>query len=189
MAELEIAWFETQEDWEHWLEENYAVSPGVRLKIAKKGGGVSLSYAEALDVALCFGWIDSRKDKLDEAFWLQRFTPRRAKSPWSQINRGKAEELLKQGKIRPAGLREIEKAQKDGRWENAYSSQRTAEIPEDLQLAFDENPSAREFFETLNSVNRFAILYRLGSAKKPETRQKRLDEFVKMLAERRKIYG
>jgi len=190
MDDLEIMLFASQQDWETWLEENHTVSPGVRLKLAKKDTGVvSISYAEALETALCFGWIDSRKDKFDEAFWLQRFTPRRARSPWSAINRGKAEELLKQGKVRPAGLIEIEKARQDGRWEAAYQSQRSADVPDDLRQALDENPTAREFFETLKGANRYAILYRLQSAKKPETRQKRLEEFIKMLAEGRKLYG
>ena len=190
MEDLEIVLFATQQDWEAWLEENHAVSPGIRLKIAKKDtGAVSINYAEAVDAALYFGWIDSRAEKYDDAFWLQRFTPRRGRSPWSAINRGKAEELLKQGKIRPAGLLQIEKARQDGRWDAAYQSQKSAEVPDDLRQALDENPAAREFFETLKGANRFAILYRLQSAKKPETRQKRLAEFIKMLSEHRKIYG
>lgn len=189
MPEFEICLFSTQEEWEIWLQENHSISPGVWVKIAKKGCAVSsVSYDEALNGALCYGWIDSRKEKFDECFWLQRFTPRRSKSPWSAINRGKVEELLKQGKIRPAGMVEIEKARQDGRWEAAYPSQSQAEIPEDLRKALDEHPAAREFFETLNRVNRFAILYRLRSAKKAETRQKRLAMFIQMLSEQRKIY-
>jgi uncharacterized protein YdeI (YjbR/CyaY-like superfamily) len=189
MPEFEMMLFPTQEDWENWLLENHSLSPGVWLKIAKKGCAMrSVSYDEALNGALCYGWIDSRKEKFDECFWLQRFTPRRSRSPWSAINRRKAEELIQKGKIRPAGLLEIEKARQDGRWEAAYQSQSNAEVPDDLRQALEENPTAREFFERLNRVNRYAILYRLNSAKKPETRQKRLTEFIQMLSEQRKIY-
>ena len=139
-------------------------------------------------MALCFGWIDGQKNKFDDQAWLQKFTPRRPKSGWSQINREKADELIRQGKMRPAGLREVERAQADGRWDAAYASQSNATVPEDLQKALDQNPAAQEFFNQLNSVNRYAILYRVSTAKKPETRQRRIETFIAMLNDKKKIH-
>lgn len=189
MEKLDIMLFETPQEWETWLEENHNTSEGKRLKIAKKGSGkVSVTYAEALDVALCFGWIDSRKDKYDDEYFLQRFTPRRKKSPWSAINRDKVTALIDQGKMREAGLREVELAKQDGRWDKAYQSQRNMEIPEDFQQALDDNEQASEFFQTLNSANRFAILYRINEAKKPETRKARIIKFIDMLAQGEKLH-
>ena len=154
--------FPSQADWERWLAENHASSPGLWLKIAKKETGIpSVTYDEALEAALCYGWIDGQKDKFDDQYWLQRFTPRRSKSKWSKINCDKADKLIAAGKMQPAGLREVERAKADGRWEAAYAGQRTMTVPDDLLQALAENEAARQFFETLNSVNRYAILYRI----------------------------
>ncbi len=171
---------ESSGEWDRWLRANHAKSCGVLLRIAKKGG--SIGYAEALDVALSWGWIDSQKRALDAAAWLQRFTPRTAKSPWSKINRAKAEALIAAGKMHAPGLREVERAKEDGRWERAYDGARTASIPPDLEAAFAKNARARKFFESLDSANRYAILYRVQTAKKAETRAARIEQFVAMCA-------
>ncbi|HEX6687284.1 MAG TPA: YdeI/OmpD-associated family protein [Solirubrobacterales bacterium] len=188
--DLPILLFAAPPELEAWLEEENAGSAGIWLKIAKKDSGVkSVSYAEALELALCFGWIDSQKRGFDEKHFLQRFTPRRPRGRWSRINREKAEELIELGRMRPAGLVEVEAAKADGRWEDAYEGQRTAEVPADLQRQLDARPAAREFFATLDSANRYAIVYRLGEAKKPETRERRLRKFVEMLERGEKIHG
>ena len=183
MAEdLPIVLFASPEALEVWLEDNHAASDGLWLKIAKKDSGVrSVTYAEALEVSLCFGWIDSQKRAHDEKHFLQRFTPRRPRGRWSRINRDKAEQLIDAGAMRPAGLAEVEAAKADGRWEAAYEGQRTAKVPDDLQRELDANEAAREFFTTLSSSNRYAIIYRLNDAKRPETRERRLRKFVEML--------
>jgi uncharacterized protein YdeI (YjbR/CyaY-like superfamily) len=174
---------------EAWLEKNGGSSDGVWLKIAKKGSGKrSVTYAEALELALCFGWIDSQKRGFDETYFLQRFTPRRPRGRWSKINREKAEALIAAGQMRPAGLTEVEAAKADGRWEAAYEGQRTAAVPEDLQRELDANPAAAEFFADLDSANRYAVVYRLNDAKKPETRERRLHKFVAMLERGEKIH-
>jgi uncharacterized protein YdeI (YjbR/CyaY-like superfamily) len=161
----------------------------VWLKIARKASGVaSVSYAEALEVALCYGWIDGQKDKHDDDHWLQRFGPRQPRSKWSKVNRGKATALIEAGAMKPAGLREVERAKADGRWDAAYDSPSTATVPDDLQRALDEEPRAREFFATLDSANRYAILYRIQDAKKPETRARRIAKFVAMLSEHEKLH-
>jgi|SRR5690606_26578971 len=189
MSDLPITLFESEQAWEQWLEENHATSQGLWLKIAKKDSGhTSVSYQEALTVALCFGWIDGQKNKFDEAFWLQKFTPRRPKSIWSKINREKATALIEQDRMREAGLREVERAKQDGRWDAAYESQSKATIPDDFQQALDANPEAKAFFETLNSTNRYAILFRIRDAKKAETRQRRIDKFIAMLNDKQTIY-
>jgi uncharacterized protein YdeI (YjbR/CyaY-like superfamily) len=175
--------------WEAWLAEHNGSSDGVWLKIANKASGIpSVTYAEALDMALCYGWIDGQKNKDSDEYWLQLFTPRRPKSRWSQINCGKVTDLIERGKMQPAGLREVEAAKADGRWEAAYGGQASMTIPEDLQRALDQNDAAREFFATLNRTNRFAILYRLHDARRPETRAKRLEQFMAMLSEGKKIF-
>ena len=182
--------FAAPADLEAWLEEHHQDSGGFWLKVAKKGSGeVSVSYAEALELALCFGWIDSQKRSHDADFFLQRFTPRRPRGRWSRINRDKAEALLATGAVRPAGLAEIEAAKADGRWEAAYEGQRTAKVPDDLRRELEANPAAREFFATLDSASRYAILYRLDDAKKPETRERRLRKFVAMLERGEKIHA
>jgi len=181
--------FESRDAWEAWLAEHHASSPGLWVKVAKKGSGIAtVSYSEALDVALCYGWIDGQKDKLDGDYWLQRFTPRRPRSKWSRINRDRVAALLAGGAMKPAGLREVERAKADGRWEAAYHGQRAAAVPDDLRRELAGNAAAREFFATLDSANRYAILYRLQEAKRPETRARRLKTFVAMLSEGKKIH-
>lgn len=179
----------TREAWAAWLEAGHASSPGVWLRIAKKGSGVaSVSYAEALEVALCHGWIDGQKRPLDDRFWLQRFTPRTPRSRWSKRNRGLAERLIASGEMSAAGLREVERARADGRWDAAYDSHSTATVPPDLQAALDADPGAAAFFAGLDSANRYAILYRVQEARRPETRARRIATFVAMLAEGRRIH-
>jgi uncharacterized protein YdeI (YjbR/CyaY-like superfamily) len=174
--------FASAEDWESWLETQPADSPGLWLKIAKKGCGTpSIDYATALESALCFGWIDGQKRPLDESFWLQRFTPRKPRSRWSKINRDRATALIESGRMRPAGLSEVERARQDGRWDAAYESQSAAAVPEDLQAALDADPRAAEFFATLDSANRYAVLYRVHEAKRASTRAARIEKFVAML--------
>lgn len=188
-SELPQLSFASEQEWEAWLEAHHAAADGVWLKFAKKGAGVpSVTYDEALTVALCFGWIDSQSRRLDESFYVQRFTPRRARSVWSKVNCGRAQELIEQGRMRPAGLREIEAAQADGRWAAAYDPPSKATVPADLEAALAADEAARTSFEQLDSRNRYAILHRIQTAKKPETRQKRIAEFVAMLAEGRKLY-
>ena len=186
---LPVMCFESTDTWDAWLAAHHAGSAGLWLKIAKKGSaGQSISYSEALDVALCHGWIDGQKGRHDDEYWLQRFTPRKPGSKWSKINTERAAALIASGRMRPAGLREVERAQADGRWEQAYESQSRVTVPEDLARALAANQRARAFFATLDSTNRYAILYRVGTARRPETRAKRIDTFVAMLSEHRKIY-
>lgn len=186
---LPVVSFEDTDAWDAWLTAHATDSPGLWLKIAKKGSaGRSISYSDALDVALCHGWIDGQKGRLDDEYWLQRFTPRKPGSKWSKINTERAAALIESGRMRPAGLREVERAQGDGRWEQAYESQSRVTVPEDLARALAANQRARAFFATLDSTNRYAILYRIGTAKRPETRAKRIDAFVAMLSEHKKIY-
>ena len=197
--DLPVLGFGTAQAWHDWLAENHQTSPGLWLKIAKKGPGAAgkgagdtvpgtVTYPEALECALCFGWIDGQKGRLDDQHWLQRFTPRKSRSKWSKINREKAERLIDEGRMRPAGLREVEAARADGRWAAAYEGQATATIPPDLARELDRNPAAREFFATLTGANRYAILYRIQDAKRPETRARRIATFVEMLAEHKTIH-
>ena len=180
--------FASPEEWQAWLDEHHATAGGVWIKIAKKGSGVaSVAYPEVLETALAYGWIDGLRRAYDETWFLQKFTPRRARSRWSRINRDTASRLIRKGRMRPAGMREVERAKVDGRWEAAYESQRTIEVPDDLRRELDANPRAREAFEGLNSQNRYAILYRLQDAKRPETRARRLEQFVAALSEGRGI--
>jgi uncharacterized protein YdeI (YjbR/CyaY-like superfamily) len=188
--EFETLLFAVPADLERWLEANASDSPGLWLKIAKKGAPEpSVTYAEALELALCFGWIDSQKRGLDETHFLQRFTPRRPRGRWSKINREKCEALEASGALRPAGLAEVEAAKADGRWEAAYEGARTAKVPADLQAALDANPKAAASFADLDKTNRYAILYRLQEAKKPETRARRLVKFIVMLEHGEKLHG
>jgi uncharacterized protein YdeI (YjbR/CyaY-like superfamily) len=181
--------FASLAEWEQWLEKNHSASDGLWIKIAKtKTGIASVRYPDVLDAALCFGWIDGRREALDEHYFLQRFTPRRPRSRWSQINRQKAERLIAEGRMRPAGRAEVETAKDDGRWEAAYESQSTSSVPDDLKRELDARPKAREFFSRLNSQNRYAILYRLHEAKRPSTRAQRLAKFVAMLEAGETIY-
>lgn len=185
--ENETVAFATRAEFDAWLETNHASSPGIWLRIARKDSGVdSVSYAEALTVALCYGWIDGQKRAGDDTFWLQRFTPRTARSKWSRVNRDKAEALIAEGAMKPAGLRQVELARADGRWEAAYAGMSTAVVPDDLAAALAAVPAAAAFFDTLDRRNRYSILYRVQDAKRPETRQRRIAQFVTMLAEGRK---
>ena len=180
--ELETIAFESESAWEAWLERSHATSGGVWAKIAKKDSGIaSVHYPEVLDAALCFGWIDGQRKAFDEKWFLQRFTPRRPRSPWSRVNREKAERLIAEGRMRPAGLAQVDAARADGRWDAAYESQSRITVPDDLQRELDARPRAAAFFEQLSSQNRYSILYRLQEAKRPETRARRLEKFVAML--------
>jgi len=187
--DLPVLSFESREDWAAWLDENHTVATGVWLRLAKKASGLrSVTYSEAVEVALCYGWIDGQARSYDEQTSLQRFTPRRARSVWSRINREKAQALIDDGRMKPAGLRAVEAAQRDGRWDAAYDSPRAATVPADLQQALDDNPAAGAFFATLNGQNRYAILYRIQTAKKAETRAKRIRQYVEMLARQETLY-
>jgi len=181
--ELPVLPFPSAGAWEAWLRREHARAAGVWLKIAKKDSGIaSVTYSEALDVALCFGWIDGQKRGFDDTWFLQRFTPRKRGSRWSRINTEHAERLLAAGRMHAAGLAQVEAARADGRWDDAYDGQRTASVPADLQAALDADPAAAAFFATLRGANRYAILYRVQDAKRPETRARRIDRFVAMLA-------
>jgi uncharacterized protein YdeI (YjbR/CyaY-like superfamily) len=181
--ELETRPFASTEEWEAWLREHHETAPGVWIRFARKGSGVpTVTYLEALHVALCFGWIDGQARSVDDASYVQRFTPRRVRSMWSKRNRDFARALIEAGRMQPAGLREIERAKADGRWDAAYDAPSTATVPEDLQAALDADPAAAERFAALNSQNRYAILHRIQTAKKPETRARRIERFVAMLA-------
>jgi len=189
MTDLPTVLFERPEDWAAWLGENHAASPGAWLRIAKQGSGLrSVSYAEAVEVALCHGWIDGQKKSCDESSWLQKFTPRKARSLWSKINREKAERLIRDGRMTAAGLAEVERARQDGRWEAAYDSPAGAVVPDDFQAALDGNPRAKAFFATLNRANRYAVLFRIQTAKKAATRARRIEQLVDMLARGEKIH-
>ncbi len=186
--ELPARAFKSQKEWEAWLERNHETQ-GVWVKFSKKGSGIpSVSYQEAVDSALCYGWIDGQAKSLDEVCYLQRFTPRTSTSNWSKINREKAEGFITEGRMRPSGLRAIEVARANGRWDKAYEGQREMTVPEDFEKALKKNAKARKFFETLNSKNRYAVLYRIQDAKKPETRARRIETFIAMLEEGKKIY-
>jgi uncharacterized protein YdeI (YjbR/CyaY-like superfamily) len=181
-AEQPVLSFATPGELEAWLSEHAEDSDGIWLKFAKKGSGIrSVVYPEALETALCHGWIDGQVKRLDEDHYLQRFTPRRARSKWSKRNRKMAERLIAEGRMRPAGLAEVERAQRDGRWEEAYDSPSTATVPADFQVALDAEPAAAEFFSGLGSTKRYPFLYRIQDAKRPETRAKRIAEYVELL--------
>jgi uncharacterized protein YdeI (YjbR/CyaY-like superfamily) len=169
----------TVEEWRAWLAAHHATSSGVFLRIPKRG---AFTYADALEIALAWGWIDSQKQALDATAWLQRFTPRSAKSPWSKLNRAKAEALLAAGKLEAPGVAEVDRAKRDGRWARAYDGAGAATVPDDLSAALAKNARARRFFEALDSANRYAILYRVQTAKKAETRAERIAKFVAMCA-------
>lgn len=178
----QILFFESQNEWETWLADNYELQEGVMLKFAKKDSGVtSINYSEALDVALCYGWIDGQVRAIDDAFYMQKFTPRRPRSVWSKRNIGKVEELTKLGKMKQPGLTEVEAAKADGRWEQAYDSPANATIPPELEAALNAHPKAKAFFETLNKANRYAVIWRITTARKPETRAARLAKIMTML--------
>ena len=187
--DLPMKLFKTPGAWEKWLEASHVKSAGIWMQIAKKDSGLtSVNYQEALDVALCYGWIDGQKRPFDDRTWLQRFTPRGPRSIWSKINTGKAESLIKTGRMRPAGLAAISAAKASGRWESAYQPWSNPDIPPELQAALDAKPNAKAFFETLRGPNRYAIIFRVQTAKKPETRARRVAEFVEMLERKETIY-
>ncbi|MEN3748817.1 YdeI/OmpD-associated family protein [Sphingomonas sp. HF-S3] len=189
-AGLPIVGFANAAAFDAWLAAEPRSSKGLWLKLAKKDSGIaSLSKAEAIDAALCHGWIDGQLDTYDEKSWLVRFTPRKRTSKWSQVNRTRATELMASGHMHPAGLAEIEAARADGRWEAAYAPASKAEVPPDLQTALDASPAAAAFFATLKGANRYAILYRIGTAKKSETRARRIAEFVAMLERGETVHG
>ena len=181
--------FEDQQTWFSWLRKNHATSSGVWLRLAKKGANVrSVSYPQAVEAALCFGWIDGQKKSDDDKYWLQRFTPRSERSIWSRINREKAIRFIELGQMNAAGLREVERAKRDGRWDGAYDSPSGATIPADFQAVLDKTPRAKAFFATLDSRNRYAVLFRIQTAKKTETRAKRIKQFSEMLSQHKKIH-
>jgi uncharacterized protein YdeI (YjbR/CyaY-like superfamily) len=188
-ADDPIRSFSTKAAWTAWLEKNYRKSNGLWLRLAKKESKLtSITYAEALEAALCYGWIDAQKRGESESAWLQRFVPRSPKSIWSKINREKADKLIASGDMKAAGLEAIQCAKKDGRWDAAYDSPKTAKIPEDLQSALDASPVAKAFFEGLDKTNRYAILFRIQTAKKAETRVRKIGQFVEMLQRGDKIH-
>jgi uncharacterized protein YdeI (YjbR/CyaY-like superfamily) len=183
LAEPPVKTFRTRAAWQKWLDGHHGDDVGMWMKFAKKGTGVTtVTYAEALEVALCYGWIDAQVKRLDETYYLQRFTPRRARSKWSKTNREAATRLIEAGQMQPSGLAAVESAKADGRWDAAYHSAANATVPEDLERALARNKKAREFFATLSAQNRYAILFRIQDAKRPETRARRIASFVEMLA-------
>jgi uncharacterized protein YdeI (YjbR/CyaY-like superfamily) len=188
MTDLPTLAFKNQAAWGAWLKKNHARAPGLWLKIGKKSAGPSVTYAEALEEALCYGWIDGQKKPLDDAWWLQKFGPRGPRSPWSKINRDKAEALLQAGRVQPAGLAAIEAAKRNGRWGAAYASQRTAVAPADFLAELERHPQAQAFYATLNRLNRYAITHRVEGAKKPETRARRIQKFIAMLEKGEKLH-
>jgi uncharacterized protein YdeI (YjbR/CyaY-like superfamily) len=189
MADLPVLTFESKDEFAAWLEANHATSGGIWIKVAKKGSGVpSVHTPEALDVALCYGWIDGQRKSLDDSHFLQKYTPRRPRSKWSKINVAKVEALIAAGEMRPAGLAEIERAKADGRWDAAYDSPKNMKVPPDLQAELDQDPAAAAFFASLDSTNRYAILYRLHDAKRPETRARRLEQYVAALKRGEKLH-
>ena len=182
-AEQPVLFFATPVELEAWIDEHGEESDGIWLKFAKKDSGIeSVFYAEAVEIALSHGWIDGQAKRFDDHHYLQRFTPRRPRSKWSRINREKAERLIAEGRMRAAGLREVERAKEDGRWDDAYDSPSTATVPDDFQVALDAEPAAAEFFASLGSTKRYSFLYRITDAKRPETRAKRIAEYVELLA-------
>jgi uncharacterized protein YdeI (YjbR/CyaY-like superfamily) len=185
-----IRLFANQAVWAAWLEKNQRKSPGLWLRLAKKGSGLrSVNYSDALEVALCYGWIDGQKRAESDEAWLQRFLPRAAKSIWSKINREKASALIAAGRMKSAGFEAIERARENGRWDAAYDPPKRANVPEDFQAALDVNLRAREFFESLDRANRYAVLFRIQTVKKAETRARKIREFVQMLERNEKIHG
>ncbi len=181
--ELEVLQCDTDGDWERWLVDHHADSPGVWLKFAKKGSEIStVNYAQALDTALCYGWIDGQVRRFDESFYLQRFTRRGPRSKWSQINRDHADRLTEAGRMRAPGQAQIDAARSDGRWDAAYEPQSRATVPDDLQRALDANPDAKRFFATLTGSTRYAFLYRLHHVSEPAARAKRIASYIELLS-------
>jgi uncharacterized protein YdeI (YjbR/CyaY-like superfamily) len=189
IADLPVMEFVSAKAWAAWLEQHHDSSAGIWLKVAKKGTGVvTVTMPDVIDIALCYGWIDGLRHKHDDVYFRQRMTPRQSRSRWSQINRDKAEALLEAGRMQPAGLRQLDAAKADGRWEAAYAGSRTIEVPDDLTRALRRNAAARKAFDQLDSQNRYAILYRIHDAKRADTRARRIAQFVDMLTEGRTIH-
>lgn len=189
MQDYALKKFATPRAFEQWLSRNHAKAQGIRIQFARKASGIrSITYAQALDVALCYGWIDGQAKSIDADWYSQRFTPRRARSIWSKRNRDIVARLIREGRMQSAGQAEIDRAKADGRWDAAYDSPANAKVPPDLAAALRKSPNAKRFFEALDGQNRYAILYRLATAKKPETRARRLATFVEMLREGRKLH-
>ncbi|MFY0255313.1 YdeI family protein [Chitinophaga sp. 30R24] len=187
--ELLIMIFSTQAEWAHWLEENHATAKGIWLRMYKKNSGLtSINYAQALDEALCYGWIDGTVKSYDDTSFIQKFTPRRPKSNWSEKNTQHVERLTAASKMKPAGIREVDAAKADDRWEKAYHSGSNAAVPDDFLAALKKNKKAKTFFDTLNKQNLYAIYFRLQTAKSPETRAKRIATFIEMLARQEKFH-
>ncbi|WP_168121771.1 YdeI/OmpD-associated family protein [Paenibacillus sp. HB172176] len=188
-SDLPVMSFDSPLSFESWLSDNYDTSPGIRLQIAKKNSGVvTVSYNEALEVALCYGWVDSQKEALDAKTWLQRFTPRGAKSMWSKVNKDKTEQLIATGRMKTPGYQAIEAAKKNGNWDKAYESQSIASLPEDFATQLERNAQAKAFYDTLDRQNKYSIGFRINNAKKQETREKRIRQFIEMLENGEKIY-
>ena len=187
--DLPVLAFASQSNWADWLAKNHDKSDGLWLKVAKKDSGIpSVTIVEALDMALCYGWIDGQRGSFDYKYYLQKYTPRRPKSTWSKINVEKVKRLITSGQMQPAGLAAIEAAKADGRWAKAYDGQKTMTVPKDFQAALNKNKKAKAFFATLNSVNRYAILFRIHNVKKAETRTRKIKQFIEMLEKNEKIY-
>jgi uncharacterized protein YdeI (YjbR/CyaY-like superfamily) len=188
-APTPIRGFKSHKDFVTWLDKNHHTSPGLWVRIARKGSGIkSVTYLEGVEAALCYGWIDAQKLPEDETAWLQRFMPRRPRSIWSKINREKALALITKGHMQPAGLEQIERARKDGRWEAAYDSPSKATVSADFEKELDRHPKAKAFFMTLSRANSYAITWRIQTAKKPETRERRIRTFIDMLEKRETLH-
>ncbi len=186
---LPVILFETEQSWINWLEENTSAA-GVWMRIAKKKSGVtSISYQQALDIAICYGWIDGQKNKYDEKTFLQRFTPRKTTSNWSKVNKEKAQQFISEGKMKPAGLATIENAKKTGAWDKAYDSQSNAKVPADFKKALNENPKALAFFKALDKINRFSIIYRIQTARTDEKRSEKIKLLIEMLERNEKFHN
>jgi len=187
--ELQVISFKTQKEFGTWLDKQHGLQEGIWLRYFKKDSKIkTITYAEALDVALCYGWIDGQAKKYDEDSWLQKFTPRRQRSVWSKRNIENVERLIKEGRMKPAGIKEIERAKQDGRWDNAYDSPSKMEIPADFLQELKKDAKAEKFFATLNKSNKYAITWRLQTAKKEETRQRRLKKIMEMLSKGEKFH-
>ncbi len=189
MKDIPTKSFASAEAWHKWLQKNHATSDGIWLRIFKKDSGTkTVTYAEALDEALCFGWIDGQRDKYDAESFVQKFTPRRPKSLWSKRNQAHVARLEKEDRMQPAGLKEVEQAKADGRWESAYDSAATMKVPDDFVKELKKDKKAYEFFLSLNKTNTFAIAWRLATAKKPETREKRMKALLEMMRSGKKLH-
>lgn len=185
----EVIEFKTQKDWEKWLGQNYERQEGIFIRMFKKASKIeSIDWHQALEVALCYGWIDGIRKSYDEVSFIQKYTPRRPRSTWSKVNTEHVARLIKEGRMKPQGLIEVEKAKKDGRWDRAYDSQKNTQVPEDFLKELDKHPKAKEFFSTLNKSNKFAVMFQLQTAKKEDTRLKRIKKFIDMLNRSEKLY-